>query len=410
MTESRPACVVHLASRVTEEVFGFLGPATASLSQMDVRQIVIVLDDPRTHTVLRHFDPEVSVRRVPSSGWPWVDLGRLHAELLKVLAEGEPQALHLHGVLPCLVGAVALRRGHRAAAVYFTPHASRLLGRFRRAGRVLVAAAELLMSRQGARAIAAGASEARDLERISDFPVDVIECPVATRFLQSARQEAASACIVAGSRVSRADPVLDAFIQLSVLLGDSRGPVRFAWVGPVDDAQRARLKAARIDCTPLDDEVQRAAVLSQAWIYLAPAGGQGVPVGMAEAMASGVPCVAAATAFHRDLVTDGETGFLYAELDQALKAVVELLESPALRGRVGAAARDEAQRRFHDLAFRERLVRSYRDANLLDRASFVDSLGSIHPLSGVAAATPAAGVGEVRTGATRPLHGGARSR
>jgi glycosyltransferase involved in cell wall biosynthesis len=65
-------------------------------------------------------------------------------------------------------------------------------------------------------------------------------------------------------------------------------------------------------------------------------------------MAHGRPVVASAVGGLLDLVVDGETGLLVPPGDvEALRAALErLLADPALRGRLGAAARERAREHF----------------------------------------------------------------
>lgn len=68
---------------------------------------------------------------------------------------------------------------------------------------------------------------------------------------------------------------------------------------------------------------------------------EGLPIGVAEAMAAGLPVIASEDRGHRELVADGRTGFLFAQGDaQALAAhAIALAGDPALRASMGAAGR-----------------------------------------------------------------------
>lgn len=68
---------------------------------------------------------------------------------------------------------------------------------------------------------------------------------------------------------------------------------------------------------------------------------EGLPMGVAEAMATGLPVVVSQDRGHRDLVTHGEDGFIFEQGDRAgLSAAVQrLVDDPGLRERMGSAAR-----------------------------------------------------------------------
>jgi glycosyltransferase involved in cell wall biosynthesis len=63
-------------------------------------------------------------------------------------------------------------------------------------------------------------------------------------------------------------------------------------------------------------------------------------------MAVGLPAVCTAMGFNRELISDGETGFLVTTLDEWEAALSRLVESPELRQRTGTAARREVERRY----------------------------------------------------------------
>lgn len=75
---------------------------------------------------------------------------------------------------------------------------------------------------------------------------------------------------------------------------------------------------------------------------------EGLPTVIFEAMAEGLPVVGSRHAGIAEAVEHGRTGLLVPEGDpRALAdALIELIESPELRRRLGAAARDAAARRF----------------------------------------------------------------
>ncbi|MBL8378461.1 MAG: glycosyltransferase [Burkholderiales bacterium] len=76
-------------------------------------------------------------------------------------------------------------------------------------------------------------------------------------------------------------------------------------------------------------------------VYVEPSG-----VVVAEAMAAGLPVVAARPGGFEDLIVHGVTGFLVNDQDGAYEALLALTRDAALRRRMGAAGREEAVRRF----------------------------------------------------------------
>jgi glycosyltransferase involved in cell wall biosynthesis len=83
-------------------------------------------------------------------------------------------------------------------------------------------------------------------------------------------------------------------------------------------------------------------------IFAFPTLGEGMPNALLEAMATGLPCVTSAVGGCRDVIADGGTGLLVPAGDAtAFQAALEaLVQSAALRERLGAAARQAAVARF----------------------------------------------------------------
>jgi glycosyltransferase involved in cell wall biosynthesis len=72
---------------------------------------------------------------------------------------------------------------------------------------------------------------------------------------------------------------------------------------------------------------------------------EGLPIAVIEAMASGLPAVCTDTGGVRELVREGENGFIVSrhDMNAAAAAVIRLLRDPALRERMGARAAEAAR-------------------------------------------------------------------
>jgi glycosyltransferase involved in cell wall biosynthesis len=114
---------------------------------------------------------------------------------------------------------------------------------------------------------------------------------------------------------------------------------------------------------PLDGEAVRERLRS-AGIYALPSRSEGQPIGIIEAMASGIPIVATRVGAIPDMVRDGEHGLLVdpGQPDQLAEALETLLASPDLRSSMGTSARKRAEERFDLPALRERLGAIYKEA------------------------------------------------
>ncbi|MBK9133560.1 MAG: glycosyltransferase [Betaproteobacteria bacterium] len=362
--------MVHVASRVTEEVFSFLGPATAALKSEGITPMLVTLDDPAARVWLERFDPSVRLVLVPPSWQPLGDQVRLRAAAVRAVRRCRRlEGVHFHGVIPRVLGASVIKAVGPRTPVFFSPHGSRLLGSLSLGGRVVLRFTGWQRGGAGQRTIASHKVDQQRLSAVVDARVNLIESPVPGVFLDIARREAAAPIIIGGSQTAADDEAVEMFTRFAVLLRDTAREAAFCWIGPVSDAQRKLLGTVSATIVPRDDEIERARWLARAWIYLASGGGRGVPVGLTEAMAVGVPCVVADTPFHREIVDARVNGFVFGSEDEALLLIAELLDSPPLRATVGQAGRAEATRRFGDETFRQRLLQVYGRAHASPQAA-----------------------------------------
>jgi glycosyltransferase involved in cell wall biosynthesis len=89
------------------------------------------------------------------------------------------------------------------------------------------------------------------------------------------------------------------------------------------------------------------ALFETAGVLALPSYQEGMPIGLLEAMAAGVPVVATPVGGIPEVIADGVSGFLAAPGDKAALARLlrKLLLDRALGARIGAAARESVRRR-----------------------------------------------------------------
>lgn len=209
-------------------------------------------------------------------------------------------------------------------------------------------------------------------ERMAAIPNGIALDRFAPTAAQSAERRAAfgagpdSVLIVCVARLvwfKAADVLIAAFASLAA----SHPQARLAFVG---DGPLREALAAQAAEAGLADRVFFAgerpdvpAILGAADVFALTSVSEGMPISILEAMASGLPVVATDVGGVRDLVSDGETGFLAPSRDaQAVAAALaRLCADPDLRLRLGAAGRARAEAAFSGPAMVARTEAFYRD-------------------------------------------------
>lgn len=99
-------------------------------------------------------------------------------------------------------------------------------------------------------------------------------------------------------------------------------------------------------------------------LYVSASRGEGLPLGLLEAMACGLPVVATRVTGHVDVVADGVTGVLVRPDDpeDLAAGVARLLDAPELRRRMGRAGNERVETRFGIEPMVARLAGLYRQA------------------------------------------------
>jgi glycosyltransferase involved in cell wall biosynthesis len=362
--DAKTGKVVHVVGHGTDDVFGFLGPATAALARSGLEQTVVMIDDARYRHHLPNLHESAQLLLTPSMRNPVKQWRAVIRACRRSVRAGPLHAVHLHGFLPCLVGAYAVRTAGLRAPVFYSPHGSRSLGSLRTLGAPALYFVRPLLHPLPRAAIVSASGEALALE--SWESVALVENPASEVFHKVPRNEAWHPLIVTGGRIHDVRSV-ELFAQLAVLLGGEDLRISFNWIGAVDEVSRLRLTAANVGVFEVASDAERAARLAAGWIYVALSGTRGFPLPLVEAMAVGLPCVATDCQKHREVLRDGDTGFLCQSEREMIERIAVLVDSSTMRARVGNAARDEARRRFGQSRFNADLLAAYSaSASYLD--------------------------------------------
>jgi glycosyltransferase involved in cell wall biosynthesis len=198
-----------------------------------------------------------------------------------------------------------------------------------------------------------------------------IENPVAEGYFNVSRAEEIGLVFSAASICHRKNTLglVQAFSKIA-----SRHPsARLRLAGGVTEPAYAERLGRFIQGAGLQERVellgsisaaQVRAELSRASVFALVSFEEGAPMGIAEAMAAGVPLVASNRCGMPYMVQDRQTGFLVepGESGEIADCLSHLLTDDSLRLQMGASARDAAARKFHPDRVVQRTVEVYETA------------------------------------------------
>jgi len=169
-----------------------------------------------------------------------------------------------------------------------------------------------------------------------------------------------------GERYKGHDELLDVWSGVTSVVPDAR----LVFVGDGDDVGRLREKAAALGVsasvtfTGFASEPDLIGFYRSAAVFAMPSRSEGFGLVYLEAMAHGLPCVAASNDAAGEVVEDGQTGFLIRQDDRAALTdrLIRLLTDEPLRRQMGGAGVRRVQERFSYERFARTMLTLLDDA------------------------------------------------
>ncbi len=299
-------------------------------------------------------------------------------KVTRLIREREIRVVHSHGKGAGLYGRLAARRAGVAAVHTFHgvhyesyPPGARgvYLAMERRLARITHTVIHVSAS-QAERAGPLGLAPA-ERSRVIVNGIDAARVRAQLRSREATRTALGlvPAALVLGT-VARFDPVkgLETLLEAMARLRQVRPGAVCLVVGDGPESGRLRARARRLGlggsvvwAGPLPDAARYFAARD---VYVTASLGEGLPLGVLEAMAAGLPVVATRVPGHVDSVTDGVTGLLVPSRDPGAlaEAAETLLADGACRLRMGDAARERVVRDFSMARMTAEVADVYRRA------------------------------------------------
>lgn len=274
-------------------------------------------------------------------------------KLRRLFAEHKPDVVHAHsskaGVL-----ARAAAKSAGVKKIFYSPHGYGFIMKDRSAAaRALYRAIEKAAARVG-ETIAISRSEVefarqlaprRPVHLIPDACLADAESPLAPR--APGGKIVVGAC---GRATAARNP--EAFVNLCQRLTDARNDVGCAWIGGGEFEADMRRQfenlnlLSKVEITGWLDHAAAIERLKRLDVFVHFARWDALGSVILEAMACGLPVVAADIPGCRDTVVTGETGFLVGSEKELLERCLQLIDDPDLRRRLGDAGRERVRREF----------------------------------------------------------------
>lgn len=308
-----------------------------------------------------HLHPAVVLHelKMTRSISPLIDLRALF-DLMALIRRLDPEVIHLHSSKAGFLGRLAAFLLGRIGTLFYSPRglsflqqdaspAKRRLFRWLEWGAARLGGTLVACSRGELEQIRVNIAPRSELLIENAVPV-VIVPPKSERGDDKVR-------IGTAGRISAArNPAL--FASLAHRL--TRDDVEFVWIGGGDIADCERLQQAGVTVSGWLPRPQALAKVSGLDIYVQTSLWEGMPIAVIEAQVAGIPAVVTDILGNRDVVRDGETGFVCRNEEEMVAQLVKLICEPKTRTVMGQQARKLALVRFSVERLFDELLEAYQ--------------------------------------------------
>lgn len=330
------AVILHIVESFAGGVLTFLAELTEYQAKSHK---VYILYGQREHTpssLAGIFDPRVSLIRSRHFNGAVKTLlnPRSYQEVRYYVKELKPDVVHLHSSAAGFVGRLALR--HFGCRLFYTPHGYSFLKLDSPA--VLrwcfFAVEHILFDR--AVTVACGKGEYEESLKLGSSSAECVCNGIKPESLdcfrkEMPRNERFTVC-TSGRIMFQKNPVL--FNDLAQRMPECR----FIWIG--DGDMRDALTASNIEITGWKDRGESLKILSESDAFVMTSLWEGFPIALLEAMYLSKPCIVNNVSGNRDIVKNGESGYICNCTDDFVFALERLNRDEVLRRNMGENARN----------------------------------------------------------------------
>jgi glycosyltransferase involved in cell wall biosynthesis len=341
-----------------------------ALAHMDDLEVHVVTFERQRAKVTIEQDGPITVHRLRGARWPQicdVMVGPGKRRLIHYIENMKPDILHTHEVWGLGLGGIRVPH-------VFTIHGfdyanlvadSATFGRTRSRLWKLAIRRGLLTQEH---IISITPYVRRVIEPLTNAHIYDIDNPVDDRFFQIDRHAEPGRILTVGWINERKNTLgsVDAFARVAgyypharlVIAGQAKEP---KYLHHVEQSIKKHAIADRIEMVGHVNHAQLVQELAKASVFLLPSRQENAPMAIAEAMAAGIPVVAASRCGMPYMVEEDRTGFLIdpESTEQIAYRLDQLLASPKLRQHMGEAGHGVALERFHPKVVAEKTKAVY---------------------------------------------------
>jgi glycosyltransferase involved in cell wall biosynthesis len=343
-----------------------------ALARLDGLQVHVVTVDAQVRDVEMHSWEGVTIHRLPRGGGRLLSfaLGSGREMIQNYLYRLRPDIVHSHDTFGIMTRGLRLPRVFTIHGFIHedTLYAGGLLAKARAR---LWKRAELVAWAEQPHIISISLYVRERLGGIARGVIHDIENPVAEEYFIVSRAEQIGLVFSAASICRRKNTL--GLVQAFSKIAARHPSARLRLAGGVTEPDYAERVGRFIQSAGLRERVellgsisaaQVRAELSRASVFALVSFEEGAPMGIAEAMAAGVPVVASNRCGMPYMVQDRRTGFLVepGQSNEIGDCLSHLLADDSLRTQMGASARDTATRQFHPARVAQRTAEVYKKA------------------------------------------------
>lgn len=242
-------------------------------------------------------------------------------EVKTIAEEVKPDIIHLHSSKAGVIGRIAF--SDKDIPLFYTPHGySFLMQNYKPAKRIMFKAIETVMAKRNCTTISCSLGEHQEtlkMTKDATYVNNAINVKDLKKRLEKVEKKEHSFTVFTLGRICyQKNPRL--FNSIAEKMPDTK----FLWIG--EGGLKEELKSKNIEITGWVERQKALELSMNADVFVLPSLWEGLPISLLEAMYMKKLCVVSDVIGNRDVIHNGENGYVCREVDEFVKAIEERKE------------------------------------------------------------------------------------